>query len=86
MTRVQAQRLMEDIGKSLTSLDYSEDVYLSIKGVGSKTFKKCAYHEVENYTFIWTRSEKFLINRKDIAAHVIIPHDAAMLPLIKKTI
>lgn len=85
MTRGQAQRLMEDIGKSLTSLDYSEDVYLSIKGVGSKRFKECAYHVAENYTFIWTRDEKFLINKKDIAEHVIIPHDTAMLPIIKKT-
>ena len=82
MTRSQAQRLMEDIGKSLTCLDYSEDVYLSIKGVGSKIIKNCAYHEAENYTFIWTKNEKFLINRKSIAEHVIIPHDMGMCPMI----
>jgi hypothetical protein len=82
MTRFQAQRLMEDIGKSLSSIDYSENIYLSIKGVGSKIIKNCAYHDAENYTFIWTKDEKFLINRKSIADHVIIPHDVAMRSMI----
>lgn len=84
MTRNQAQRLMEDIGKSLTKADYSEDIYLSIRDIGTKVFKKCAYHEVDGYTFIWTEKEQYLISRKEIGDYVVIPYDAAIQITLKK--
>ena len=76
MNRTHAQYLMEDIEKSLNEIDYSEDLYLSIKNAGTTTFKKCAYHEVEDYIFIWTKTEKFLINKKEIGDHVLIPYNS----------
>lgn len=75
---------MEDIGKSLTKADYSEDIYLSIRDIGTKVFKKCAYHEVDGYTFIWTEKEQYLISRKEIGDYVVIPYDAAIQITLKK--
>lgn len=75
---------MEDIGNSLSELDYHENIYFSIKDAGTTVFKECAYHEVEDYIFIWTKTEKFLINRKEIGDHVIVPHDAAIYTTLKK--
>lgn len=84
MTRNQAQRLMQDIEKSLTQEDFCEDIYLSIKDVGTKTFKRCAYHEIDGYTFIWTEQERYLISRKEIGDHVIIPYDPNFKISLKK--
>lgn len=84
MTRKQAERLMEDISQELTVLDFCEDIYLSIKDVGSKVFKKCAYHEAEGYTFIWTENEKYLISKKEIGDHVIIPYDPHLKIRLRK--
>ena len=75
MTRNQAQQLMEDIEKSLTSRDFCENIYLSIKDVGTKVFKKCVYHETDGFTFIWTETERYLISKREIGDHVIIPYD-----------
>lgn len=73
MTRKNACKLRDDIGKSLCDDDYNEDVYLSIKHVGTKTFQKCVYHEVENWIFIWTREDSFMVDRKDLGDMVIAP-------------
>jgi hypothetical protein len=75
---------MNDIGKSLSEEHYIEDVYLSINGVGTKVFKKCAYHEAEGYTFIWTKEEKFLISKKEMGDYVVIPYDPSMKITLKK--
>lgn len=74
MTRLQAQRLMEDLGKNLTPQDYTENIYVSIKKVGTKVFRQCAFYESEGFTFIWTQKEKFLINRKEVGDFVVVPY------------
>ena len=51
---------------------------------GEKVFKKCAYHEVDGYTFIWTEKEQYLISRKEIGDYVVIPYDAAIQITLKK--
>jgi hypothetical protein len=73
MTKRQAQRLMQDIEKELTENDYCENVYMSVKNIGTKVFKNCVYHMAEGYTFIWTKTESFLINEKEIGDCVIVP-------------
>lgn len=75
---------MDDLGKNLTEEDYVDDIYLSINGVGDQIFKKCSYFEYEDYTFIWTKEEKFLISRKEIGDYVIIPYDPSMKVTLKK--
>lgn len=74
MTKSQAQRLMEDLGKNLVSSDYKDNVYISIKNVGTKIFRECAYHETDGYTFIWTKSERFIINKKEVGGYVVVPY------------
>lgn len=86
MTRNQAQRLMEDIEKSLTKKNFCEDIYLSIKNVGTKTFKNCAYYEIEGFTFIWTEKERYLISKKEIGDYVIIPYDPNFKISLKKVV
>ncbi len=74
MNRKQAEALRIDLGKSLTLRDYTEDVYLNIKGVGSKTYKSAAYFESENWLFIWTLTESVVLNRKDVGDFVFVPN------------
>lgn len=86
MTRKQAQRLMEDLEKNLIHDDYCEDLYVSIKNVGTKVFKNCAYYECEGYTFIWTCTEKFLLSKKEIGEYVLIPKNKESMVKLNKVI
>lgn len=84
MTRTQAQRLMIDLGKNLVHDDYCEDLYISIKNIGTKTFKNCAYFECEVYTFIWTHQESFFISKKNMNDFVLIPKSKETMVKLKK--
>lgn len=84
MTKAQAQRLMEDIGKNLTIDDYREELYVSINNIGTKIFKECAYYECEGYTFIWKLDEKFLLSKKEIGDFVLIPKSMECIVKLKK--
>lgn len=86
MTKGQAQKLMDDISKDISEEDYVESIYLSINGVGTKVFKQCAYYDIEKYTFIWTKDEKFLISKKEIGDYVIIPYDPSLKITLKKVV
>lgn len=80
MTRNQALQLQRDWGKDLESRDYSETLYLSIKGIGAKTFKNCCHHEHEGYIFIWTKEESFLVSKKELGDFVMVedPQDSIL--------
>ncbi len=65
---------MEDLGKQLSPQDYSENIYVSIKNVGTKVFRQCAFHEADGYTFIWTKKETFIISRKEVGDFVVVPY------------
>ncbi len=82
MTRKQAQNMMDDLGKHLTDEDYIEDIYLSISGIGTKIFKECSYFEIDGFAFIWTRTEKFLIRKKELGG-CIIPCNSNSLIKVK---
>jgi hypothetical protein len=86
MTKTQAQRLMEDLGKNLIHDDYCEDLYISINNIGTKTFKNCSYYECEGYTFIWTCTEKFLLSKKEIGEYVLIPKNKESMVKLNKVI
>lgn len=86
MTRKQAEKMLNDLGENLTEKDYIEDIYLSIRGVGTQVFKSCSYFEAEGFTFIWTKNERFLISRKEIGDYVIIPYDPNIKVTLKKVI
>ena len=73
MTRKQAECLKKDLEKSITLEDYIEDLYISIKGIGSKVFKNCVYLEAEGWIFIWTKEESYILRKKDIGECVIAP-------------
>jgi hypothetical protein len=84
MTRKQAQLLLDDWTYAIEEKDLCENIYVSIKSVGTKVFKKCCYHETENYIFIWTKEDKFLINKKELGDFVIIPQNSKSFLLTKK--
>lgn len=73
MTLEQATNLKEDIEVTLTDRDYNDDLYISIRGVGTQTFKACAYHFAEEWLFIWTKKETFMLNKADLGDFVAIP-------------
>jgi len=85
MTRSQALRLQEDWGSNITPEDFHETLYLSIKGIGSKIFKNCCYHEQDNYMFIWTKEESFLLDKKDLGDFVAVSDPHNFITSIQKT-
>lgn len=86
MTLRQAQRLLEDLSHEIKARDLIQSIYVSIKDVGTRVFKNCCYHEIENYIFIWTENEKFIISRKTLGDFVIIPQDSNVLVSMRKNI
>jgi len=84
MTKKQAQNLMEDLRKNLSPLDFVENIYISIRGVGNKVFRHCAYYEADGYTFIWTTQENFLISKKEVGDFVIVPYEHQSVVSLKK--
>jgi hypothetical protein len=85
MTRKQALQLQKDWGRNLTKEDFIQTLYISIKGVGNQTFHQCCCYEQDNYLFIWTKDETFLINKKDLGDFVAITDPHAALTTKKKT-
>lgn len=76
---------MEDWGKNLIPQDFCETLYLSIKGVGAKTFKSCSFHQEENYLFIWTKTDSFLINRREVGDFIAVPNPTQTIISTKVT-
>lgn len=74
MTKKQSTYLLKDWGANLLPEEYCEHVYISIKGVGAKIFSRCAYYECEGYTFIWTETESFCFDNKDVGDFIMIPY------------
>jgi len=84
MTKKQAENLLADIGKSLTPQDYCEDIYLSIKDVGSKSIKSCSYFETETWVFIWTTSDSFVFDKRDIGDFIFVPSNESSITIEKE--
>ena len=84
MTRKQALQLQKDWGVNLTKEDFKETLYISIKGVGNKTFNRCCYYEQDNYLFIWTKGEEFLINKKELGKFIAITDPHAVITTKQK--
>ena len=75
---------MEDLGKTLTPLDYTESIYVSIRNVGNKVYKRCAYHQVDGFTFIWMLEDSFMIDRKEMGDFVVVPYEHTTHATLKK--
>lgn len=73
MNRKQAENLLTDLRKSLQPRDYCEDIYLSFRGVGAKSFKSCAYFESESWLFIWTPDESLVFDKREVGDFVFVP-------------
>lgn len=78
MNKKQAQNLSEDIRKQLDDRSFIDNVYLSIKGIGTKVFKECKCDQLEGWLFIWTKNDTFLMEEEDIGDFVLI--DANLAP------
>lgn len=84
MNRKQAENLLTDLRKSLKPCDYREDVYLSLSGVGSKSFKSCAYFETESWLFIWTPDDSLVFDKKEIGDFVFVPNKDTVVSMKKE--
>ena len=73
MTHRQAELLKMDLEKSITPEDYTEDLYVSINGVGSKIYRDCVYLDAEGWLFIWTMTESYMFSKKDLKDTVVVP-------------
>jgi hypothetical protein len=82
MTNKQAQFLLKDWGSNLLPEDYCETIQLSIKGVGTRMFKQCCYHESDEYVFIWTVEESFIASKKDLGDFVSLYGDLSKRTLL----
>lgn len=84
MTREQARRLMVDLGKNLTSEDFCQNIYISTKSCGSRTYKSCSYFEAEDHIFVWTEENAEIISKKEVGDYIIIPHTTETILTLKK--
>ena len=84
MNRKQAENLLTDLRKSLKPCDYREDVYLSLGGVGSKSFKSCAYFESETWLFIWTSDDSFVFDKREVGDFVFVANKDTVLSVKKE--
>ena len=84
MNRKQADNLLTDLRKSLRPRDYCEDIYLSFKGIGSKSFKSCAFFETEKWLFIWTPDDSFVFDKKEVGDYVFVSSKETVASLSKE--
>lgn len=84
MTKKQALHLQKDWGSHLVPNDFTETLYVSIKGIGNKIFKNCCYHEQGNYIFIWTKDDSYLINKKELGDFVAISNFNSSIMSVRK--
>jgi len=84
MNRKQAENLLVDLRKSLEPRDYCEDVYLSIRGVGSKSFKSCAYFDSEHWLFLWTPDDSFVFDKREVGDFVFVPAKEGIVNIKKE--
>lgn len=64
---------MQDLGKNLTQNDYCENIYISTKLDGSKTFRDCAYFEADDYIFVWKKESSVLMSKKKVGDYILVP-------------
>jgi len=73
MTSRQARNLSDDIRKELTDDSYfTDNIYLSIKNVGTKSFKNCKCDRLDGWLFIWTKDDTFLVRESEAGDFLII--------------
>jgi hypothetical protein len=81
----QAKNLLTDLRRSLQVRDFCEDIYLSVKRVGNRAFRSCAYFETEDWMFIWTLNDSIMFNKQDIGDFVLVNSKDTVLNLKKET-
>jgi hypothetical protein len=86
MEKVHAQKMMEDLGKHVIESDYCQDIYISTQLNGAKTFRECAYFEVENYIFVWKKSAALLISKEEVGNYIIVPNKTDTIVTLNKVL
>ena len=81
MTKKQAYDLKKDIESNIQDSDYTEDLYITIRGIGTKVIKSCTYLDVDGWIFIWTQCESYVFKAKDLGDFLIIPKSDLSLNL-----
>lgn len=84
MNRLNANKLMIDLGKELSEDTFVDNIYLSIRNVGTKVFKKCKFERLEGWIFIWTQDDSFCVKEKDLGDFLVIDTDSPSLIELKK--
>jgi hypothetical protein len=72
MNLKEARNFSEDARKELDSYSFTDDVYLSIKNVGTKAFRHCSYDQLDGWLFIWTPTESFFVKESEMGDFLII--------------
>lgn len=74
-----AQHFLQDIRPNIEPTDYATGIYLSIRGVGTKTFHNATHQIVEGWLFIWTEDDSFCIRLKDLGDFILA--DTSDMPI-----
>jgi hypothetical protein len=70
MTSKQANRFLSDIRLGLSESDYCQTIYISIRGVGTRSFTNACCQSLEGWLFIFTKDESFCVLEKDLGDFV----------------
>ena len=83
MNRSQASRFSTDIRAELSDRDFCQTLYLSIKDIGTRTFKDASFQYIDGWLFIWTQNESFYVKEKELGDFVCI--DTLTMPVYNLT-
>ena len=67
-----AQRFSDDIRKELDENSFVDNIYMSVKHVGTKVFRNCKCDQIDGWIFIWTQTETYTVKESDMGDFVII--------------
>jgi hypothetical protein len=81
MNSKEAKNFSEDIAKELNDFSYIDSVYISVKGVGTKVFKRCKCDQIDGWLFVWTPTESFYTLETDLGDFIIIDANFPIMEL-----
>lgn len=78
MTPKQANLFLSDIQSELIPTDYCQNIYVSIRDIGTRSFVNAHCQSIDGWLFICTKTESFCVQEKNLGDYVCV--DTVTMP------
>lgn len=78
MTPKQANLFLSDIRSELTDADYCQNIYISLREIGTKSFKNACCQSIDGWLFVCTKIDSFCVQEKNLGDFVCV--DTVTMP------